>query len=223
MCDKIRSRFLRSAGRELDWRRSIALVVCSLMLAIAPALGQSGRKQKKPTPEPPVQGVNQPQTSTEKTEPASETPAEKPKEKGPAILVATEMADMAISSIFPDIAREGCMRELREGARGLEIRDARNQTRADAIKAAKEDDRTYVVWMQFELDRMGTSTTGFDLRYTIFEPKTGKVLGSGSGYPVSGSRMPVPPIGASRAEVQAEWAGRDVAHQVLKRLHLKEL
>jgi hypothetical protein len=130
------------------------------------------------------------------------------------------MSDISIPSFYVDVAREGCLRELRQ-VRTLELRDARNQTRSDAIKAAKENDRTPVVFMELELDRLGNS--GFDLRYTIFEPKTAKVIGTGSGYPVQPTgRLPVPPIGASRSEVMVEWAGRDVGRQVLKKLRLRE-
>jgi hypothetical protein len=69
---------------------------------------------------------------------------------------------------------------------------------------------------------MGASNTGVDLRYTVFEPKTGKVVGTGSGYPSQPSgRMPVPPIGASRDQIYLEWMGRDVARQVMKRLNLR--
>src|SRR5204863_8860070 len=95
-----------------------------------------------------------------------------------------------ISLYLADISREGCIRELRE-VPTLEIREERNQTRSDAIKAAKADDQTNVVLIELRADNM--SSAGFDLRYTIFEPKTAKVIGTGSGYPVqpnTGSSAP---------------------------------
>jgi hypothetical protein len=71
--------------------------------------------------------------------------------------------------------------------------------------------------MDLEPDRFGNGNV--DLRYTIFEPKTGKVAGMGSGYPVQPTtRIPVPPIGASRDQIYIDWAGRDVARQVMKKL-----
>jgi hypothetical protein len=130
------------------------------------------------------------------------------------------MPDIGISNYYPDLALQGCLNELRAAVSTLELRQATNQNRVDAINIAKNDDRTYVVWMQFEVDRMGTSRGGFELRYTIFEPKTAKVLGIGTGYPQQPSvnRAPIP-VGTNNAAMLADWAGRDVAHQVLKRLN----
>ncbi len=195
----------------------VALLFCLLMLD-AIALAQSGRKQKKTEPQPPVQGVNQPEA---RTVPEPEVTPEKPKEKdlGRSVIVSTAMADIGISSFYPDASRRGCIQELREALRTIQISEERNQHRSDAIKAAKNDDKTYVVWMEFEVDRMGTSSYGFELRYTVFEPKTAKIVASGYGYPQQPSGpLGLPPIGSSRADVYADWAGRDVARQVMKRL-----
>jgi hypothetical protein len=194
-----------------------AALFCLLMLN-AIAFGQSGRKQKKADPQPPIQGVNQPEA---RTVPEPEVVPEKPKEKDPghSVMVSTAMADIGVSSFYPDASRRGCIDEFRKALRTIQISEERNQHRSDAIKYAKDGDNTYVVWMEFEVDRFGTTNYGFELRYTVFEPKTGKVVASGYGYP----RQPtgpisLPPIGASRVDVYADWAGRDVALQVMKRL-----
>ncbi len=202
-------------------RRNLKLIFAALfclLMVNAIALGQSGRKQRKPDPQPPVQGVNQPEA---RTVPEPEVAPEKQKAKDPgrAVMVSTAMADIGISSFYPDAARQGCMREFRDALRAIDIREGRNQHRSEAIKAAKDDERTYVVWMEFEYDRMGTSQYGFELRYTVFEPKTAKIVASGYGYPQQPSGpISLPPIGASRADLYADWAGRDVARQVMKRL-----
>jgi hypothetical protein len=194
--------------------------MCGLILAGAPAFGQSGRKQKKSTPEPPVQGVSQPQT-TEKAEPE---PAAKSKEKGTAILVATAMPEIGISVTMTHIAREACISELRR-IPTLEVREARDQNRVDAINAAKRDDRTAVVFMEFRTQAFASSSPSqweLELLYTLFEPKTGKVIGSGVGYPVTpNDRLPAPPIGVRREERLVELAAREVARQVLKKLNLR--
>jgi hypothetical protein len=192
----------------------------SLMLLIAVASGQSGRKQKKAEAQPPVQGVNQPEA---RVQPEPELKPEKPKDEGPrrTIMVASGMGDMMIPTYYVDIARQGCISEFREALKSIDLREDRNQNRSDAIKIAKNDDSTYVVLLELELDRMGSSTSGVDVRYTIFEPKTGKVAGSGSGYPTQPmGGAPRPPIGASRDQMYVEWMGRDVARQVMKRLGL---
>jgi len=191
-----------------------AVSLCLLLLS-AIAGGQSGRKQKKSDPPPPIQGVNQPDA---RVEPVPEVPSEVPKEKDRrSIMVMTSMPDMLLPLYYADLARRGCLSEIRDVARTIDLREASNQNRSDAIKAAKNDDHTYVILMELEPDRFGNSNV--DLRYTIFEPKTGKVAGMGSGYPVQPtSRIPIPPIGASRDQIYVDWAGRDVARQVMKKL-----
>jgi len=196
-----------------------AAFICLFTLAAFATLtsGQSGRKQKKSEPQPPIQGVNQPEA---RTAPEPEVSPDKPKEKDPgrSVLVSTAMADIGISSFYPDAARRGCMEEFRDAMRTVKISEERDQHRGDAIKAAKDSDR-YVVWMEFQADQMGTSRYGFELRYTVFEPKTAKVVGTGYGIPQQQTGpISLPPIGSGRTDVYADWAGRDVARQVMKRL-----
>lgn len=196
------------------------VLACGFLLG-ASALAQSGRKQKKAENQPPPQGVNQPETRTV-AEP--EVTPDKPKEKvkGPAILVSTAMTDLEIPMYFADAAREGCFNELRRELKAVELRQERNQNRSDAIKSAKDDERTYVIFIELTFDRMGAgSMNGLDMRYTIFEPKTAKVLGTGAGYPRQPNSGGAPPVGATRDQVYVDWAGRDIAQQVIKRLNLR--
>ena len=195
-------------------------VVCVLMLAVL-ALAQSGRKQKKAETQPPPQGINQPETRTvAEPEIAPEKPKEK--EKGPAIVVSTSMTDIEVPGFYADTAREGCFNELRRELKVIELRQERNQHRSDAIKMAKEEENTYVVYIELTYDRMGAgSMNGLDMRYTIFGPQTAKVMGTGSGYPRQPNNGGAPPLGASRDQVYVDWAGRDVAQQVIKRLNLR--
>jgi hypothetical protein len=196
-----------------------AALICLCALAAFATLtsGQSGRKQKKSEPQPPIQGVNQPEA---RTVPEPEVSPDKAKEKDPgrSVLVSTAMADIGISSFYPDAARRGCMEEFHDAMRMIKLSEERDQHRSDAMKAAKDSDR-YVVWMEFQVDQMGTSRYGFELRYTVFEPKTAKVVGAGYGIPQQQTGpISLPPIGSGRTDVYADWAGRDVARQVMKRL-----
>jgi hypothetical protein len=184
-------------------------------------LAQSGRKQKKADPLPPVQGVNQPELRTQ-PEPEVEVEKDEKKKEGPrrALMVMTDMPDIGISNFYPDMARRGCLDEVRDNLKAVVLSEAQNQTRADAMKTAKDGDDMHVIWMEFRADRMTQSSYGgFELRFTLLEPKTGKILGSGVGYPQQPqSRVPLPPIGGNRPEILADWAGRDVAQQVMRRL-----
>src|SRR5262245_24735429 len=127
-----------------------AALICMFTLAefVTWTSGQSVRNQKKSDPQPPVQGVNQPEA---RTVPEPEVSPDKPKEKEPgrSVLVSTAMADFSISSFYPDAARRGCIEEFRDAMRTIKISEERDQHRGDAIKAAKDSDR-YVVWMEFQ-------------------------------------------------------------------------
>jgi len=197
-----------------------AIVFAGVLMLSAVAAGQSGRKQKKAETQPPVQGVNQPEA---RTVPEPEISPEKPKDKdsGKAIVVSTAMTDFKIPTYYAESAGHGCLSELRRQLKGVTITEERNQHRGEAMDMAKKDENTYVVWIELRYDRMGAgSMNGLDMRYTIFEPKTAKVLGMGSGYPSQPGGISAPPIGASRDQMYVDWAGRDVARQVMKRLNL---
>jgi hypothetical protein len=195
------------------------LSVCGFLLS-ASALAQSGRKQKKAETQPPPQGINQPEARTV-AEPEVTPEKPKEKEKGPAILVSTAMTDFEIPSFYADAAREGCFSEFRRELKVIQLNQERNQHRSDAMKAAK-DNETYVVYIELTYNRMGGGTmNGLDMRYTIFEPKTARIAGSGYGYPTQPNGMPIPPLGGSRDQVYVDWAGRDIAQQVIKKLNLR--
>jgi hypothetical protein len=207
----------------MSHKLKLFLILSFCLLAVsAVVVGQSGRRQKKAEKQPPIQGVNQPEA---RVEPAPQVVPERPKDKEPerSIMIASAMPDMMLPLFYADIAREACLKEMRSTLKSIDLREGRNQTRSEAIKVAK-DTGAYVVHMEFQPDQFGGSRGDVDLRYTIFEPKTGKVAGSGSGYPTQPSGgLPLPPVGASREQVYLDWMGRDVARQVMKRLNLVPL
>src|SRR5215510_8214905 len=144
---------LKNLVGETSMRRNLkpvfAALICLFALAAFATLtsGQSGRKQKKAEPQPPIQGVNQPEA---RTVPEPEVSPDKPKEKDPgrSVMVSTAMPDIGISSFYPDTARRGCIDEFRRAMRTIQILEERDQHRSDAIKTAKDSDHTYVCYME---------------------------------------------------------------------------
>ena len=221
-------------------RMSSRLFVFALTCLLSASLvaAQSGRKQKKSEDQPPPQGVNQPDkrvqnndlgsaATSSSTDPETENDKDgKPKLKAlnKRLLVMSSMPDMNVSLYFADIARQGCLSEARRLVPTLQLSDSgSNQNRVDAMKAAKESDDGYVVLLEVEsMSGMG-SINGLDLRYYLFEPKTGKMIGSGSGYPrqpsVGGVGVPIG--GGSRTDIGMDWAARDVAAQVISKMKLR--
>lgn len=201
------------------------LTACFCLLLISSvAFAQSGRKQKKADPLPPVQGVNQPEARTQPETTVSPEDNDKPKaeEIKTRFQVMSEMGDIGIPNYFNDTVRAACVHELKRQVRGLPASDSGgNKNRSDALDIAKNNDDVYVVLFDLQVDRMGVSSNGLELRFTVFEPKTGKQVAFGTGMPVQPSGFPQPPIGATREQVQLEWAARDAAQQIVSRLKLR--
>ncbi|MFN7926826.1 MAG: hypothetical protein U0Y68_02580 [Blastocatellia bacterium] len=197
------------------FRSKWMMLLLSLVLCATAAVAQSGRKQKKAPDLPPVQGVPVPSKTPEPPQPDVPEPdpeKEKEKEKARAnakgIILGTDWADMNVSMGMADYVRRACRSELLRAMRTLEVRDTGNMSRSDAIKTAKDEERFYVVCLEFQ-----TFGSSYEVRYTIYEPKTAKSLGLGSApiYADSTGRM---------SYYSFERAGRDIARQLLNRLDL---
>lgn len=194
--------------------RMVLLCLASLALFGAVVSAQSGRKQKRPESQPPVQGVNQPDARVT-PEPEAEPP--KPKDTGPAVIVASEMTDIGIPNFYTDIARKACIAELRD-AHLQDIQEAKDLNRADATKKAK-DGEVFVILLELRQDTMTSSSYSrynFELRYTLYEPKTGKVINIGAGYPARDSRVPTPPNTYDYDQRLVELMGRDAGRKAAK-------
>src|SRR5947207_570014 len=97
--------------------RWITLVIVFALLSTA-AFAQSGRKQKKGSDLPPVQGVPAPSKTPETPQPDVPEPdpeKEKEKEKARAsakgIILGTDWADMNVSMGMADYVRRACRSE----------------------------------------------------------------------------------------------------------------
>ena len=167
------------------------------------------------------QGTTAPQASAK---PRSDTSLSMPQEKVTAILLATPFPGPDLSLTFIVIASRACAAELRT-VRGLDVTEARDQSREDAIKAAKEDALGVVVYLEFRafaLSQGPPKEEDLTLHFTIFEPKTGKVMTTGAGYPTpSLYPLPKPRSDAARDERLVESAAQDAARKILKKLKLR--
>ena len=219
-------------------RYRLLILWLSLLAVLAGSVAaQSGRRQKKADAQPPVQGTNQPDkrvqnhdlgdgagtsSSTDPDETEAKNGQKKIEALKKSLIVMSAMPDMNVSLYFADIARQGFTSEMHQVVPTLQISEQANQNRVDAIKAAKESADAYVVLLEIEsMSGMGM-INGLDLRFTLYEPKTGKQLVFGSGMPNPPSRGSQVPIGGtSRTDIRMDWAARDVADQVISKLHLK--
>jgi hypothetical protein len=202
------------------WSRPVVALLFAPLLILAllntAALAQSGRKQKKAPDLPPVQGVPAPSKTPEapqpdipQPDPEEEEKKEKARASAKGIILGTDWADMNVSMGMADYVRRACHSELSRIVRGLEVRNTGNMSRSDAIKMAKDEDRFYVVAIEFQ-----SFGSQYEVRYTIYEPKTAKPMGTGSA--------PIYTDAYGRASYYSfERAGRDIAQQLIRRLDLR--
>ena len=199
---------------------SSALITIAICAVLAPA--QSGRRQVKPTPAAPV--------PTPTPEP---TPTPKKENKDSELLfflgADRNMAytNASYPSYYYQAVLRGCADRLRSGSSaGVEVSE-RDLSRSDAMKKAKSDTATYVVYLSFSLDTMtARSYDDIDIDYTVFAPGTGKIVTYGRGYQNAGRAGPVivSPPGGSTSPIYRErllkQAGEDIGDRILKAMNL---
>jgi hypothetical protein len=189
------------------------------------AQAQSGRRQQRVEPAAPI--------PTPTPEPTLPTKSEK---KEPDLILFVGADRNGSFSSFPysyyDAAVIGCSDGLRKNASASVDFSTRELTRSDAIRKAKSDSKTYVIYLQLRSDSMaGTTnqTSDIQLEFTVFAPSSAKVITSGTSYLNARRAGPVilgPPGGGSTSMLYREQllkrAGEDAAERILKSLHLND-
>lgn len=134
---------------------------------------------------------------------------------------------------YYDAVIAGCADKLRSGSSARVDATDSSMNRADAIKRAKSETNTYVVWLKLTDDRMGSSTVNVNadeliLEYVVFAPGTAKVVTQGRSYQNANRKGPVVVGPTTRRttgsgiyrEELLRIAGEDAAERILKALHL---
>jgi hypothetical protein len=204
--------------------KSRVLLFCLLVVAACAisAHGQSGRRQPKAPPAAPV--------PTPTPEP---TPTPK-KEKSDSDLGFIIGADNSNAfEVFPltyyDAAMRGCADRLRSGSSGVVTVSQSNMNRGEAIKKAKaETGNTYVILIRLVLDQIyAKSYDDLEVDFTVFAPKTGKVVVFGKSYQNVNRKGPIivgptsrGSSGALYREQLLKHAGEDAANRILKAMNL---
>ena len=156
----------------------------------------------------------------------STKPLEKntPPQRKVSMLVAIEDRDQFshIPYYLADTALDGCIDRLREAAELSVSSSTRGMSRADAVHRARSEKQIYVVWLQIVSDLPDTGKQpkkGADelyLRYTIFEPATGRVKAEGrshqSIYRMSGGGISSP-TSSRNNPIYSEYALKQAARE----------
>lgn len=196
----------------------LTCVILILLCAIV-AQAQSGRRKPPVTPAAPIPTPTPEPTPTPKTE---------VKEPEVAIFVAADRDHNygAVPWRFYDAALRGCGDRLRKSEAAVDV-SQKSLSRGEAIKKAKSSDNTYVILIILTFDAMARSYDDLQLHFTVFAPKTSKVVTTGVEY-LNGNRAGPVIVGRTSrlpGEIYREQvirlAGEEAADRSLKAIRKK--
>jgi len=209
---------MNSQMKLASWLLFLFVALCAFSLT---AHSQSGRRQTKPAPSAPVPTPTPEPTPTPKEETQSDL----------SVLVGMDRSDMY--NYFPmsyySIVLESCAARIGRGS-NVKVTTSNHLSRADAVKAAKAQQKGYVVWLRLAGSTMDPSQyvrdSQIEIEYVVFAPGTAKIATSGRTYQNANRKGPVvvqPPGGSNNqvyVERMLERAAEDAAERILKALHL---
>lgn len=201
--------------------RSLAVILLLALCAVS-VQAQSGRRQTKPAPAAPVPTPTPEPTPTPKTE---------AKKNELLFFVGADRNSGSAYSTLPfsyyDAVLLGCSSRLRAGSSAdVDVSD-HDVNRGEAIKRAKTETKSYVVWLNLTFDAMARSYDDLVLEYIVYAPETAKVVANGHSY-LTGQRAGPVVVGPNTRtntsgmyrEELLKRAGEDAGDRILKALHL---
>jgi hypothetical protein len=202
----------------MNYRHLTAILV--LIFCIGSVHAQSGRRQVKAPPAAPV--------PTPTPEP---TPTPKKAETKDQLLffVGADRHDsyQNLPFAYYDAAVFGCANRLRSLSSAAVDTSERSLGRGDAIKKAKSEPPTFVVYLNLVLDSMARSYDDLVLEFVVFAPRTAKVVTNGRSYLVGQRAGPIVLGPNGRTATSSIYrqelikrAGEDAGDRILKALHL---
>lgn len=186
-----------------------------LLAVVGPGISQSGRRAKPkavpvPTPEPAAT-------------PATATPAEKPKPQLTFIVGMDRFGDGAIPLYTYSSVLRYCVDRLNDSASVKAVTAQQEMSRSDAIKRAKAERESNIVYLQLRPDTLtdtrGTGrVTNFYLQYTVFAPTTAKIVASGQTYPQAyrARGIIVRPNTSGTSDYELNKAAEEAAERILR-------
>ena len=193
---------------------SFALIVLS---CLSTAQGQSGRRAPK------SKTVIAPIPGTEPTpSPSPSTHDSKPVVR---FTLTMDQYDSFSSVSLNAISgiRRSCVQRLSERTWVAVSASQRATPRSDAIKLAKAEKDSYVIWLRVREDTMSSRQTGTAnnafIEYTVFALGTAAIITSGSTYPASRNNNVI--LGRRTSDIDGDYylnkAARDTADKILSK------
>jgi uncharacterized iron-regulated membrane protein len=193
----------------------------ALLLAIAvTGVPQSGRRAPKSKAAP---------VATPEPTPAPVAQAEKPKAERTFMVAMDRFGDFAGIPLYTySTVMRHCVERLNENGTVKAMAADREMTRGDAIKQARAEKESNLVWLQLRPDTVSGDTRGTSslanvyLQYTVFAPTTAKIVANGQTYPHVYRTKGIivrPNTSGVTDDYELTQAAREVAERILKTVH----
>lgn len=205
---------------------SVIAVVALIALWAAPAAAQSGRRAATRSSSAPAP------TPTPEAEPVTRKPAD---ETGSELSFIVGIDQVSNFTTIPNYLNDSVLRacaERLDDSPSVKVTVAnRDMSRGEAIKKAKAETKSHIVWMQLRYDNV-TGVDNEDLSriyidYWVFAPTTAKIVTNGRSFQQSyrgGGAIVVPRPGGraslSYTEQLLKQAARDAAQRILAAMEL---
>ena len=214
-----------SSNRQQDRLRNlnIAAVFVVLIVASVAVQAQSGRRAAKGTKTVPT--ISGPKEVEKPSVPVKD-------DRIPLVVSIDEHNPFSgIPYFLAGTVRDTCAVNLRASSSVKVEIVARSMNRSEAVKRAKAEKETYVVWLQIESDVFDPYRTSngneapesLYVRYTVFTPVTGKIKTSGRSSQIYRTgrggvlgRIPTSRGSSIYSEYALKESAREVAEEVLE-------
>ena len=189
---------------------TFAITVCVMLFAICAlaVFAQSGRRVRKsqamPVPLPEVT--------------PAPTPVEKPKPQFTFIVGLDKFGDFSRVSLY---TYSGVLSSFADRLNDSPLVKADVATgdlsRADAVRAAKAEKETYVIWIQLhsETQDLSGNSNNLYIQYSVFAPVTAKTATQGNTYPSAYRRGINLPTTTTGGDYYLNQAARGAAERIL--------
>ena len=191
---------------------TLVIALCALS-----AQAQSGRRRTTPPPVAPV--------PTPTPEP---TPTPKKIDKDELLFFMGADRHFSYYNIpysYYDAVLRGCADKLQEGSSAIVDVTDKDLTRGEAIKRAKSETKSYVIYLTLTVERMSGSSDELVLEFVVLAPTTAKNVTGGRTYMTGRRAGPIvvgPPTsgGGIYREETLRRMGEDAGERILKGMHL---
>lgn len=201
-------------------RNHVAAAFVLLFISALAVIAQSGRHVRKPqvstTPVPAEEATPLP------------TPSVKPTPAYNFVVAIDKFGDFNRASLYTlnGVARN-CADRFNDAPAARGTVSGQNMSRADAIRQAKAEKTSYIVWLQLKSNSKRFDPGVYDdpnnvyLQYIVLAPQTAKQMTQGNTYPEAyrNQRIRVPST-ASAGDYYLNMAARGAAERILDHFHL---